>query len=81
MTVKHPRPRVKVRTREVYALLEQRNMSQNRLAELSGLTSGYVSMILSGRRSASADARRRIQEALGIDDFDAIFELETVNDG
>ena len=54
-------------------------MSQNRLAELSGLTSGYLSMILTGKRTASPDARWRIQQALGVE-FDAIFEMEVSND-
>ena len=54
-------------------------MSQNRLADLAGLTSGYISMLLTGKRSASPDTRRRIQQALGVD-FNAIFEMEVSND-
>ena len=34
---------------EVYGRLEQLNMSQNRLADLTGLTSGYISMLLTGK--------------------------------
>ena len=64
---------------KVYAQLERLNMSQNRLADLSGLTSGYLSMLLTGKRSASPDARRRIQQVLGAD-FNVIFEMEVNND-
>ena len=79
MNIRDRRPRVRIRTREVYELLERLNMSQNRLAELAGLTSGYLSMILTGKRTASPDARWRIQQALGVE-FDAIFEMEVSND-
>ena len=79
MSLRERRPRVRIRTKEVYGRLEQLNMSQNRLADLTGLTSGYISMLLTGKRSASPDARRRIQQALGVD-FNAIFEMEVNND-
>ena len=79
MNVRERRPRVVIKTREVYAQLERLNMSQNRLADLAGLTSGYISMLLTGKRSASPDTRRRIQQALGVD-FNAIFEMEVSND-
>ncbi len=80
MTTKARRPRVRIRTQRVYELLEQRNLSQNQLAELVGVSSGYMSMLLTGRRSPSGAARRRIQEALGVTEFVEIFELEGPND-
>lgn len=79
MSLRERRPRVRIRTKEVYGRLEQLNMSQNRLADLAGLTSGYISMLLTGKRFASPDTRRRIQQALGVD-FNAIFEMEVSND-
>ena len=42
-------------------------MSQERLAELSGMTNGYISQIETGRRVPSAKAISRISEALGAD--------------
>ena len=72
MSLRERRPRVRIRTKQVYERLEQLNMSQNKLADLAGLTSGYISMLLTGKRSASPDSRRRIQQALGVD-FNAIF--------
>ena len=79
MSLRERRPRVRIRTQEVYGRLEQLNMSQNRLADLTGLTSGYISMLLTGKRFASPDTLRRIQPALGVD-FNAIFEMEVNND-
>ncbi len=80
MTVRARRPHVGIRTQRVYELLEKLNMSQNQLAELVGVSSGYMSMLLTGRRSASGAVRRRMQEVLGVIEFGEIFELERVND-
>ena len=80
VTVRPRRPRVRIRTQRVYELLVQNNLSQNQLAQFVGVSSGYMSMILTGSRSASGATRQRIQEALGVTEFDEIFELENVND-
>ena len=80
MTTKARRPHVRIRTQRVYELLEKLNMSQNQLAELMGVSSGYMSMLLTGRRSPSGAARRRMQEVLGVIEFGEIFELEKVDD-
>ena len=58
---------------EAKGRLRHRNLSRNELAQRCGLTSGYMSQLFNWERSPSPSARRRIQENLGVDDFDALF--------
>ena len=60
----------------VWAFLDERGMSQNELARLCGLSSGYLSQLLSGARCPSPPVRRRLLQALGLSDFDDLFILE-----
>ena len=53
------------------------NTTQTELAELCGLSPGYFSLLMAGKRSPSPDTRRRIQEALGVSEFDRLFIIET----
>ncbi len=64
----------------VWRLLDERAISQNELARLCGLSSGYMSQLMSGKRSPSAHVRRNIQEALGVTDFDEPFIIERVEE-
>ena len=64
------RPRVTLNRNGVSELLSLLNISQTQLAWLCGLSPGYFSLLMAGKRSPSPDARRRIQEALGVSDFD-----------
>ena len=50
--------------------------SQNWLAGKAGISPGYLSMLVNEGRAPSGRIRRRIQEALGIEDFDQLFRLE-----
>ena len=77
-TTRHRRVRIKIDT--VYEILDRLHMSQSDLARKADLTPGYVSQVMSGKRTPSPHVRRRIQEALGIDDFDELFELEVTHD-
>ena len=52
------------------------NRSQNWLAGQIGVSPGYVSMLVNGERSPSGRIRRRMQKALGVDDFDQLFTWE-----
>ena len=70
------RPRVKLNRAAVSELLSLLNMTQTELAQLCGLSPGYFSLLMAGKRSPSPDARRRIQEALGVSDFDRLFFIE-----
>ena len=80
MKRRRPSSRVTVRAVAVWRLLDERDISQNELARLCGLSSGYMSQLVSGTRSPSAQVRRRIQQALGITDFDELFIIERVDE-
>ena len=51
---------------ELRALREMRGMSQSRVAEISGLTVNYVSLLENGDRRPSLDAINRLAKALRI---------------
>ena len=73
----HPRrPKIKLNRSAVSELLNLLHMTQTQLARRCGLSRGYLSLLMAGKRSPSPDARRRIQEALGVNDFDRLFSME-----
>ena len=69
------RPRVILNRDAVWALLVQLGISQNELARRCGLSPGYMSLLMAGKRSPSARTRRR--QALGVSEFDDLFIWET----
>ena len=69
-----------LRAAAFWSLLDERDISQNELARLCGLSSGYMSQLMSGKRSPSAHVRRDIQNALGVTDFDELFIIERLDD-
>ena len=69
-----------IRAAAFWRLLDERDISQNELARLCGLSSGYMSQLMSGKRSPSARVRRDIQEALDVTDFDELFIIERLDD-
>ncbi len=75
MSGKTPRLKVKLKPEAVWELLNRLNMNQNDLARLAGITSGYLSLLMSGKRCPSGDVRRRLMEALSITRFDDLFIL------
>ncbi len=78
MKGRRPASRVRLKQRGVWDRLDQLNMSQNELARTVGITSGYLSQLMSGTRCPSAEMRKRLQDVLGIDSFDDLFILELV---
>ena len=68
--------RVKLRQAVVWELLDQLNISQNELARRCGIPRGYMSQLMRGERSPSARLRRRLQQVLGVDDFNTLFIIE-----
>ena len=74
------RPRVILNRDAVWALLDQLGISQNELARRCGLSLGYLSLLMAGKRSPSPHTRRRLQQALGVSDFDDLFIWETGED-
>ena len=64
----------------VWALLDQLGISQNELARRCGLSPGYLSLLMAGKRSPSPYTRRRRQQALGVSEFEDLFIWETGED-
>ena len=79
MKRRRPSYRVKLNPDRVWKLMHRRHISQNELAKLSGLSSGYLSMLMRGIRCPSPERRRRLMKALGVTRFDDMFILETVS--
>lgn len=68
--------RVWLKPEPVWAFLDERDISQNELARLSGISSGYLSQLLSGARCPAPPVRRRMMRVLGVSDFDDLFVIE-----
>ncbi|MYC06786.1 MAG: helix-turn-helix transcriptional regulator [Chloroflexi bacterium] len=79
MKRRQPSSRVKLRPDRVWELLNRLNMTQNELACLAGISSGYLSQLMSGTRCPSAEVRRKLMEVLRITSFDDLFILEVVS--
>ena len=60
--------------------LARLNLSQNRLARVVGLSSGFLSQALTGRRHVGPETRRKIMECLPSLSFDDLFEEVEVSD-
>jgi transcriptional regulator with XRE-family HTH domain len=69
---------VKVNTVKVEKEIARRNLSKNMLAIKSGISSSYISQIISGTRYPSPRIREKLQEALQPLTFDDIFTIEEV---
>jgi len=54
--------------------LAKRNISQNRFARLCGLSSGYMSQLISGERFAGPRTRQKILDAFPMMEFEQFFE-------
>ena len=68
--------RVSLNPAPVWAFLDERGISQNELARLVGISSGYFSQLMSGAAHPSPAVRERLQRELGVDDFDELFRIE-----
>ena len=67
---------VQLRTTVVWELLDRLGMPQKELAPRSGISAGYPSQLMSGVRCPSLQVQRRLQEVLGVEDFDLLFITE-----
>jgi transcriptional regulator with XRE-family HTH domain len=54
--------------------LARLNVTQNQLARACGVSSGYMSQLLSGTRYAGPRTRKRLLDALPGIEFDVLFE-------
>ncbi len=78
MKRRQPASRVRLKAESVWRHLNRLNMTQNELARLLGISSGYLSQLMSGTRCPSAEMRVQVMEVLGVTDFDELFILEIV---
>ena len=69
---------VKVNALKVEKEIARRNLSKNMLAIKSGISSSYISQIISGTRYPSPKIREKLQQALQPLTFDDIFTIEEV---
>ncbi len=69
-------PRVWLNPVAVWELPDRLGISQNELARRCGFSPGHLSMLMSGQRSPSLRARRRLMEVLGVEDFGVLFITE-----
>ena len=67
--------RVTLKPTPVWAFLEERGISENELARLTGISSGYPSQLMSGRAHPSPQVRQRLLRVLGTTDFDDLFTI------
>ncbi len=79
MRRRRPATRVKLNALAVWEHLSRLNMMQSELARAAGITSGYLSLLMNGKRCPSPSVRRRLQQALGVTNFDELFILEVVS--
>ena len=69
-------PRVWLNANAVWELLDRLDISQNQLARLAGISLGHLSLPMNGKRSPAPAVRRRLMQALGVDDFHRLFIME-----
>ncbi len=70
------RQRNRLKSRRLAAELSRHRRSQNGWAQRLGLSKGYLSQLVNGRRRyPSAEVQQRLLDALGLD-FDDLFEIE-----
>lgn len=79
---RRPRRRAIVRldARALWDRLDTLNRSQRWLAREIGVSPGYLSTLIGEGRAPSGRVRRRMQRALGVEDFGELFTLEECND-
>ena len=67
---------VRMDTKGLWDRLAQLGRSQNWLAREIGISPGYLSMLVNEGRAPSGRIRRRMLQALAMEDFDDMFTLE-----
>ncbi len=70
------RSAVRLDTQALWARLALLNRSQNWLADQIGISSGYMSKLVTVGRAPSGRIRQRMLQALGVEDFHELFKLD-----
>ena len=65
----------------VWRRLDELQMSQNELARRCGISPGHLSLLMNGKRGPSPKLRRRMQQVLGVSNFDDLFVIVPVEVG
>ena len=75
------RQRVLLKPEAVWEWLERRHMSQNTLARLVGITQGFLSLMMNGRRSPSAETIESMLKELDaqFDDLFVVVDREAIH--
>lgn len=76
MVGKRRRQTVRLNAVALWTYLNRHNLAQNELARQLGISSGYLSQLMSGQRCPSPQLRRRLLRALGDPAFDDLFIVE-----
>jgi len=71
---------VLLKTKALWDRLAMLDRSQNWLAREVGISPGYLSTLVNEGRAPSGRIRRRMKTALGVEDFDDLFELRHEDD-
>ena len=74
------RTAVRLDTQALWARLALLNRSQNWLADQIGISSGYMSELVTRGRAPSGRIRQRMLKALEVNDFHELFKLEEEDD-
>ena len=67
---------VRLDARSLWRRLALLNRSQNWLAQEIGISSGYMSKLVTRGRAPSGRIRQRMLKALGVEDFSELFKLD-----
>ena len=67
---------VLLKTGALWQRLDLLGRSQNWLAREVGISPGYLSALVNEGRAPSGRVRRRMQKALGVEDFHELFEFQ-----
>ena len=71
---------VRLNARALWDRLDLLDRSQGWLAREVDISPGYLSTLVNEGRAPSGRVRRRMQTALGVEDFRELFDLEETND-
>ena len=69
-------PLIRLDARSLWKRLALLNRSQNWLAQEIGISSGYMSKLVTAGRAPSGRIRHRMLKALGVEDFHELFRLD-----
>ena len=80
MTRRRPSCKSRLDPHKAWELLNRLNIAQNELARMAGISSGYLSQLMTGTRCPSPETRRRLMKVLGVSEFEDLFLLEDVDE-